>query len=154
MHLRQALPLLLLPTLACDPSTLLWPPIKEGLYEVELMAIVNDTCGYTPEDVGVGRTEELELTWHNEVLVMSDGESEGQYLWTGETFEALGYGETAVDDTCTLVVESFLTGEPLDRERFGLIDDMAVSATGDCSAWDTSMLPCDAQLAWEGNKID
>ncbi|MCB9744738.1 MAG: hypothetical protein H6740_19240 [Alphaproteobacteria bacterium] len=154
MHKRTLLPLVLLLGSGCDPTMLLWPPVKEGLYLVELVALVDDTCGYTEEDVGIGRSEELELIWHNETLVMTDGESAGEYLWTGETFEALGYGENQIDDTCTLIVESLLVGEALDRERFGLIDNMRVSVTGDCSAWDTSALPCDAQLAWEGNLIE
>ena len=135
--------------LACD--SLLWPPLEEGSYELELVALVSDTCGYSDDDVGVGQQMDVELRWDNEVIIMESEAGEGQYLWTGEGFEAIGYSEVAVDDTCVLVVDATYTGQTFDRQSFGLIEAMSLSVTGDCSNWDTSMMPCETEVAWEGH---
>lgn len=141
-------------TLLYACQSLLWPPLKEGTYQLELVALVEDSCGYTEEDMGVGLQQTVDLRWDNEILIMSGEENEGQYLWTGEGFEAIGYSEVAVDDTCVLIVEATYFGQTFDRASFGILEDMDLSVTGDCSAWDTTMMPCATEVAWEGHMVE
>lgn len=138
-------------TLLYACQSLLWPPLKEGTYDLELVALVDDSCGYTEEDLGVGLQQTVDLSWDNEILTMSGDGNQGQYLWTGDGFEALGYSEVAVDDTCVLIIDATYDGQTFDRESFGLLEDMSLSVTGDCMDWDVSMMPCTDTLAWEGH---
>ncbi|MCB9763481.1 MAG: hypothetical protein H6739_27185 [Alphaproteobacteria bacterium] len=148
--MRALLPLLSLSLMACDPSSLIWPPLKEGPYVVELMAMTINECEFAEESVGIGALDAVELRWDNELVIFSNEVGEGTYLWNGETFEALGYQESALDDTCVFTGESFLVGEPFNRETFGLFDNMRVTWEGSCENWYIPANPCTVEFAWEG----
>lgn len=150
MKLRPASAAALLPMVG---GCALTQPLREGVYSLELVALVEDSCGYTEEDVGVGAVDVVDLAWDGNVLLLTNASGTGSYLWDGNQLSAEAYEEIAVDEVCFLSVDSTWTGEVLDRERFGIINDMVLDWFGDCSAWDVSDFPCLTAVAWEGRYI-
>lgn len=128
-------------------------PLVEGDYLLEVVALVEDSCGYTEEDVGVGSTAQAALSWDGNILELDFGTTTWSFLWQYEVLSAESYQEVAIDDTCVLLVDSAWTGEVLARDRFGVIEDMVLDWGGDCSAWDVSNMPCLTSTAIEGDLL-
>lgn len=140
---------MLLLLLACAP------PLLEGPYLVTVPAQQN-SCGWDDESWGVGTEIEYQLSWpaSDTIWLELDGGVLEYHYEGGDSFSGDGSFDQEVESPCFLHFDILDEGIINGPRFFQIREFVNLDVQGDCSAYDTSNLPCDAQLQLVGKMQD
>ena len=138
------LPLLTL--LACSKD-----PLKRGEYVIRMDTFTNDTCGLTPEAVGVGTVWTADLSWDGDLILLEGFRSDTSYAPVGDWWEAQSDSarETSV------CIETFTEEHELyvvDETTLRIDATLRLGQRGNCDGVDTPA-PCTYDLVYSGTRL-
>lgn len=126
-------------------------PLTEGTYQFAVASQEN-SCGWSDDDWGVGTAWEMDLSWPNsDTLWFEQDGGVIEYLYDGnDAFSGEGSVDQEIAAPCFLHFDILDEGIITKPTAFQVHEFVSVGVQGDCSSWDTSKLPCDAQLLLKG----